>query len=145
MQLAFNERLQKIKKTKRILQKTIESIDSSNDSWNILKIFGQITFRHMTSLHPWPYCKEKRKEKQRKKKRKTKKRKGLVNSVLEKLKSYFYHGLLSFCVTAMASVHSVREIYWLLLLKITVISCKTYFSAIYESKLKYCVRYCNFS
>ena len=145
MQLAFNERLQKIKKTKRILQKTIESIGSSNDSWNILKILGQTTFRHMTSLHSWPYCKEKRKEKQRKKKRKTKKRKGLVNSVLEKLKSYFYHGLLSFCVTAMASVHSVREIYWLLLLKITVISCKTYFSAIYESKLKYCVRYCNFS
>ena len=72
-----------------VLQKSIESIDSSDDKWSVLKIIGQITFALEESL--WKiYCK-----KQRKKKIKIKKQ-SLENSILKKLRSYFLYDLFSF-------------------------------------------------
>ena len=96
-----------------VLQKSIESIDSSDDKWSVLKIIGQITFALEESL--WKiYCK-----KQRKKKNKDKKAK-FGKFHLEETKELFLIWFIQFWyLLSQASVNSTREIYWLLLLKTT--------------------------
>ena len=105
-------------------RKTIESIDSSKDKSSVPEIFEQITFV-VRNPYEKDIVKKTKHKKQKQRKERTKFAKlhfGEYNKLLQPV-------LLRFCVKGKGKHAFSMEIFWFLLLKITVIYCKTYFAA----------------